>query len=54
MKTITIKDNQTQKELELQVYESTLGSGVIDISSLNKELGLFTYDNGFEMTAGCT
>ncbi len=54
MKTVTLRDNQTKKEIDFNVYDSTLGNSVIDISSLNKELGLFTYDNGFGMTAGCT
>ncbi len=54
MKTVTLRDNQTKKEVDFNIYDSTLGNGVIDISSLNKELGLWTYDNGFGMTAGCT
>ena len=54
MRTVTLKDNQTNKQIEMDVHESTLGNGVIDISKLNNELGLFTYDNGFGMTAGCT
>jgi citrate synthase len=54
MRTLTLTDNQTNKKLDLEVYESTLGNGVIDISKLNSEFGLFTYDNGFGMTAGCS
>ncbi|MBN2824834.1 MAG: citrate synthase [Campylobacterales bacterium] len=54
MKSVTLKDNQSGKEVEFPVLESVLGSDVIDISTLNKELGYFTYDNGFGMTAGCT
>jgi len=54
MKTMTLRDNETGKELELEVHDSTLGSPVVDISAINKELGIYTYDNGFSMTAGCT
>jgi len=54
MKTVTLTDNETKKQVDFNVYESTLGNSVIDISTLNKELGMFTYDNGFGMTAGCT
>jgi len=54
MKSVTLKDNQNGKSVEFPILESVLGSDVIDISTLNKELGYFTYDNGFGMTAGCT
>ena len=54
MRTVTLTDNQTNKQIDLDVHETILGNDVIDISPLNKELGLFTYDNGFGMTAGCT
>ncbi len=52
--TLTIKDNRTEKTADFQIHDSTAGNPVVDISSLNKEFGLFTYDNGFGMTAGCT
>jgi citrate synthase len=51
---LTITDNRTQKSCEFDIHDSTLGNPVVDISKLNKEFGLFTYDNGFGMTAGCT
>lgn len=54
MKKMTLKDSQTNKEIELDVYDSTIGYPVVDISNINKELGVFTYDNGYSMTAGCT
>jgi citrate synthase len=54
MKTMTLTDNLTKKEIEFPIYESTLGNNVMDISKLSSEFGLFTYDNGFGMTAGCT
>ncbi|MEA2027643.1 MAG: citrate/2-methylcitrate synthase, partial [Campylobacterota bacterium] len=54
MKSVTLKDNQNGKSVEFPVLESVLGNDVIDISTLNRELGYFTYDNGFGMSAGCT
>lgn len=54
MNTFTIRDNRNGKESDLRIYDSTLGNPVVDISTLNKEFGVFTYDNGFGMTAGCT
>ncbi len=52
--TVTLKDNRTGKEVDYDIHNSTLGQPVIDISKLNKDFSLFTYDNGFGMTAGCT
>lgn len=54
MNTVTITDNRTNKSAQFQIYDSSIGSSVVDISNLNKEFDLFTYDNGFGMTAGCT
>jgi citrate synthase len=42
----------TGKEIELPVYQPTLGNDVIDITSLVKH-GVFTYDPGFMSTASC-
>ncbi len=52
--TLTLTDNRVGKSIECDIYKSNLGSSVVDISALNKELDLFTYDNGFGMSAGCT
>jgi citrate synthase len=52
--TLYLKDNRTGKEAQYDIYDSTLGNPVVDISTLNKDFNLFTYDNGFGMTAGCT
>ncbi|WP_405235499.1 citrate synthase [Lentisalinibacter orientalis] len=38
---------------ELPVLEGTLGPDVVDISSLYRERGVFTYDPGFVSTASC-
>jgi citrate synthase len=52
--TVTLTDNRTNKQVEYNIYDSTMGNPVVDISTLNKDFSLFTYDNGFGMTAGCT
>ena len=52
-KTVTITDNSTGKQVELPVLEGTDGPGTIDIRSLYKELGYFTFDPGFMSTASC-
>ncbi|WP_200763145.1 citrate synthase [Nitrosophilus alvini] len=53
MATFTIKDNRTGRSAEFEVLDSTLGSPVVDITGLHKELGVYTYDNGLGMTATC-
>lgn len=50
---VTITDNKTGKQIECPVYEGTYGDSVIDTKFLNKELGLFTLDPGFGITASC-
>ena len=52
--TVTIIDNTTGKEVTLPLYSPTAGPKVIDIGSLYKELGYFTYDPGFMSTASCS
>ncbi len=52
-KTVTLTDNQTGKQLELEVLEPTIGPPSINISSLYKEMGYFTFDPGFLSTASC-
>ena len=51
--TVTLTDNVTGKQIELPILRPTSGSPTIDISSLPKELGYFTYDPGFVATASC-
>ena len=41
------------KELELPAHTGTTGPDVIDIGSLYKEHGVFTYDPGFVATGSC-
>ncbi|MDX1625050.1 MAG: citrate synthase [Wenzhouxiangellaceae bacterium] len=50
---VTLTDSKTGKELELPVVSGTEGDPTLDISSLHKELGMFTFDPGYGMTASC-
>lgn len=50
---ISIKDNSTGKEAELDLLRGTLGTPAVDIGPFYKRLGLFTYDPGFFSTASC-
>jgi len=52
--TVTIIDDATGKKVQLPLLSPTSGPKTIDISSLYKELGYFTYDPGFMSTASCS
>ena len=52
-KKVNLNDPQTNKEIELPVMESTIGANIIDIRSIYKQLGYFTFDPGFVSTASC-
>jgi citrate synthase len=52
-RTVTVIDNQTGKKVDLPVRSGALGPDVVDIGKLSKELGMFTYDPGFQSTASC-
>ncbi|WP_206455995.1 citrate synthase [Aurantimonas marina] len=41
------------KEAGLDLYSGTIGPDVVDITTLYKQTGLFTYDPGFSSTASC-
>ncbi len=41
------------KSADLPLREGSLGPGTLDISGLNKNLGVFTFDPGFVATASC-
>lgn len=41
------------KQINLPIKQATIGQDVIDITSLFKESGMFTYDPGFLSTASC-
>ena len=53
-KTVTLTDNTTGKTIELPVHVGSHGPDCIDIRSLYKEMGYFTYDPGFMSTASCS
>ena len=48
-----LRDEETGKKSELPVLTGTIGPSVVDISSIQRDLGVFTYDPGFGATA-CT
>ena len=50
---VTITDNRTGKQIELDLLAPTCGPMTIDIRPLYKELGYLTYDPGFMATASC-
>jgi citrate synthase len=50
---VTITDDTTGKSAKLPVLEATHGNSVIDISTVPRELGYFTYDPGFVATGSC-
>ncbi len=54
------KDNQKSaslevggKDIDLPVYQGSIGPDVIDISSLYRDTGCFTFDPGYTSTASC-
>jgi citrate synthase len=52
-KRYTLTDSPAGEPLELPLREPTLGPGVIDVTRLYAEKGVFTYDPGFAATASC-
>ena len=50
---VTLIDHETGNSYDFPVYKATYGSSLIDITSLNKVAGFFTYDPGFMATASC-
>lgn len=51
--TLTPKGSVKLGDAELPVYGGTRGNDVIDIRTLNKQTGKFTFDPGFTATASC-
>jgi len=51
--TVTLTDNRSGDSIELDILEPSLGNSAIDVRSLTKQTGLFTYDPGFLATASC-
>ncbi len=52
--TVTLTDNSTGRSVELPIRRGTHGPAVVEIGTLYKELGLFTYDPAFMATASCS
>ena len=52
-KKITIKDGQSDNEIDLPVLDSILGPNVVDIRALEKNLGYLSHDPGFIATSSC-
>ena len=51
---VNISDSASGKSLDLDVHNGSCGDPVLDISALHKNLGYFTYDPGFSVTASCS
>ena len=52
-KTFELVRSSLRPQGRLPVRPGTIGPSVVDIAALNKELGVFTYDPGFGVTAAC-
>lgn len=52
-RTVVITNPMDGSSAELPIAESTMGPSGIDIRTLNKKTGFFTYDPGFMSTASC-
>src|SRR3954466_5480261 len=49
----TLSFSNGSPNVELPVYQGTIGPDVIDIRKLYAQTGMFTYDPGFMSTAAC-
>lgn len=54
MDSITLTDNRTGKSYDLDILQPSIGPDVIDVRTLYKKTGMFTYDPGFTSTASCS
>jgi citrate synthase len=52
-KTFELVDPASDRKVALPVRPGTIGPAVVDVASLAKDLGVFTYDPGFGVTAAC-
>jgi citrate synthase len=48
-----LTDPKSGKSIELPVREGTVGPSTVDVGTLYRDLGVFTYDPGFTSTASC-
>lgn len=51
--TYTLTNDQTGESFKLPVFNAKVGPEVIDVRSLYKDTGAFTYDPGYASTASC-
>jgi len=54
LKAFTLFDNDTGNSYSIPVLKGSDGPSVLDIRSLFKDTGMFTYDPGFTSTASCS
>ncbi len=52
--TVTIVNNRDGKRYEFPIVDGSLGPSLINIGSLYRDSGLFTYDPGFTSTGSCS
>src|ERR1700744_6744583 len=50
-KKFELVDRASERKSQLSVRNGTIGPSVVDISTIQKDLGVFTYDPGFGMTS---
>jgi len=50
-KKFELSDRSSNRRTDLPVRSGTIGPSVLDIAQINKDLGVFTYDPGFGVTA---
>ncbi len=53
-KVVNISINETDTSCEVPLLSGTMGPDAIDIRSVHKQTGAFTYDPGFTSTASCS
>ncbi len=52
--TMTLTDNTTGKSCDLPILRGTEGDPTVQVGTLNKDTGYFTYDPSFNATASCS
>ncbi len=51
--TVTITNNETGQSADFDILDPVEGNSCIDVRTLSSQLGLYTYDPGFQATASC-
>jgi citrate synthase len=52
-KSLTLTDPSSGTRVDLPVRDGVLGPSTVDVGTLYRDLGMFTYDPGFTSTASC-